>query len=135
MFAGPLPAAATVMVFMDGHRTGMPCTKVFRNRPTSFEKAVAVASNADHNLKSTRVRRPQALRAVRNPWTSAMLKMKKPSLVAAEARRGIHRCFTYGSSDRLWPACPLRKQRQTQSSGNTASNGQSGSSRGNGNSQ
>ncbi|KAE9010688.1 hypothetical protein PF011_g9714 [Phytophthora fragariae] len=54
---------------------------------------------------------------------------------AAEARRGIRRCFTCGSTDHLRLGCPLRKQRQARSSGNTASNRPSGSSRGNGDSQ
>ncbi|KAE9011571.1 hypothetical protein PR001_g15882 [Phytophthora rubi] len=37
MFADPLPEAVTVTVFMDGLRTGVARTEVFRNRPTSFE--------------------------------------------------------------------------------------------------
>ncbi|KAE9054648.1 hypothetical protein PF006_g33204 [Phytophthora fragariae] len=60
---------------------------------------------------------------------------EEAELREAEARRGIRRCFTCGSTDHLRSGGPQRKQRPAQSSGNTASNRPSGSSRGNGDSQ
>ncbi|POM63481.1 Gag protein [Phytophthora palmivora] len=64
MFAEPVPEVVTTMVLMDGLRTGVARTEVFRSRPSSFEEAVAMALNAEHNFR------------VRCQWTSAMLKMK-----------------------------------------------------------
>ncbi|OWY95013.1 Gag Polyprotein, partial [Phytophthora megakarya] len=52
MFADPLPEAVTTTVFMDGLRTSVARTEVFRSRPGSFEEAVAVALNAEYNFKS-----------------------------------------------------------------------------------
>ncbi|GMF63021.1 unnamed protein product [Phytophthora fragariaefolia] len=52
---GPLPEAVTVTVFMEGLRTGVARTEVFRTPPTSFEEAVNVALNADLNFKSSRL--------------------------------------------------------------------------------
>ncbi|OWZ04614.1 reverse transcriptase [Phytophthora megakarya] len=41
MFADSLPEAVTTTGFMDGLRTSVACTEVFRSRPASFEEAVA----------------------------------------------------------------------------------------------
>ncbi|KAE9017806.1 hypothetical protein PR002_g13280 [Phytophthora rubi] len=139
MFADPLPEAVTVTVFMDGLRTGVARTEVFRNRPTSFEEAVSVALNAEHNyFKSARLgwSAPSASSSSGpEPMDLSYAEDEEAELRASEARRGIRRCFTCGSTDHLRPGCPLRKQRQAQSSGNTASNRPSRSSRGNGDSQ
>ncbi|KAE8959506.1 hypothetical protein PF011_g30407 [Phytophthora fragariae] len=138
MFADPLPESVTVTVFMDGLRTGVARTEVFRNRPTSFEEVVAVALNAEHNFKSARLgwsAPPASSSSGPEPMDLSHAEDEEAELRAAEARRGIHRCFTCGSTDHLRPGCPLRKQRPAQSSGNTASNRPSGSSRGNGDSQ
>ncbi|GMF57816.1 unnamed protein product [Phytophthora fragariaefolia] len=55
MAVDPLPEAVTVTVFMEGLRTGVARTEVFRTHPTSFEEAVNVALNAEFNLKSSRL--------------------------------------------------------------------------------
>ncbi|POM63237.1 polyprotein, partial [Phytophthora palmivora] len=55
MFADPLPEVVTTTVFMDGLRTGVAHTEVFRSHPSSFEEAVAVALNAEHNFRSARM--------------------------------------------------------------------------------
>jgi hypothetical protein len=55
MTADPLPEVVTVAVFMEGLRTGVARTEVFRVHPTSFEEAVSVALNAEFNFKSARL--------------------------------------------------------------------------------
>ncbi|GMF15551.1 unnamed protein product [Phytophthora fragariaefolia] len=55
MTVDALPEAVTVTVFMEGLRTGVARTEVFRTHPTSFEEAVSVALNADFNFKSSRL--------------------------------------------------------------------------------
>ncbi|KAG6612888.1 Gag protein [Phytophthora cinnamomi] len=55
MVAQPLPESVTVTVFMDGLRTGVVRTEVFRNHPTTFEEAMAVALNTEYNFKSARM--------------------------------------------------------------------------------
>ncbi|GMF39395.1 unnamed protein product [Phytophthora fragariaefolia] len=55
MAVDPLPEAVTVTVFMEGLRTGVARTEVFRTHPTSFEEAVNVALNAEFNFKSSRL--------------------------------------------------------------------------------
>ncbi|GMF16716.1 unnamed protein product [Phytophthora fragariaefolia] len=55
MAVDPLPEAVTVTVFMEGLRTGVARTEVFRTHPASFEDAVNVALNAEFNFKSSRL--------------------------------------------------------------------------------
>lgn len=45
MEADPLPETVTVIVFMEGLRTGVAITEVFRTHLSSFEEAVSVALN------------------------------------------------------------------------------------------
>ncbi|KAG3063777.1 hypothetical protein PI124_g16790 [Phytophthora idaei] len=52
--ADPLPEAVTLTVFMEGLRTSATRTEVFRVHPSSFEEAVSVALNAEHNFRSAR---------------------------------------------------------------------------------
>ncbi|GMF21234.1 unnamed protein product [Phytophthora fragariaefolia] len=52
---GPLSEAVTVTVFMEGLRTGVARTEVFRTHPTSFKEDVNVALNAEFNFKSSRL--------------------------------------------------------------------------------
>jgi hypothetical protein len=53
--ANPLHEVVTVTVFMEGLRTGVARTEVFRVHLTSFEEAVNVALNAEFNFKSARL--------------------------------------------------------------------------------
>ncbi|OWZ00482.1 polyprotein [Phytophthora megakarya] len=55
MASDSLPEVVTVTVFMEGLRTGAARANVFRVHPTSFEEAVSVALNAEHNFKSARL--------------------------------------------------------------------------------
>ncbi|ETO99493.1 hypothetical protein F441_23092 [Phytophthora nicotianae CJ01A1] len=52
--ADPLPELVTVTVFMECLRVSAVRTEVFRVHPTSFEEAVDVALNAEHNFRSAR---------------------------------------------------------------------------------
>jgi len=53
--ADPLPEVVTVTVFMEGLRTGVARTGVFRVHTASFEEAVNVALNAEFSFKSARL--------------------------------------------------------------------------------
>ena len=48
----PLPEMALVTIFMEGLRTGVARTEVFRVHPTSFETAVDIALKAEFNFKT-----------------------------------------------------------------------------------
>ncbi|CEG35989.1 Retrotransposon gag domain [Plasmopara halstedii] len=55
MAANILPEAVTVTIFMEGLRTRVAGTEVFRAHPSLFEGVVNVASNAKFNFKSERL--------------------------------------------------------------------------------
>ncbi|KAG2976032.1 hypothetical protein PC119_g22311 [Phytophthora cactorum] len=130
--ADPLPEAVTLTVFMEGIRTSAARTEVFRVHPSSFEEAVSVALNAEHDFRSARPGwyagsagslsgpEPMDLRYAEN---------EEAELLAAEQRTSIRRCFTCGSTRHLRASCPVRNQRKAPPSQ------ASGSSRGNGDSQ
>ena len=50
MQSDPLPETVYVTVFMEGLRTGIARTEVFRVHPSTFEEAVSIAQNAEHNF-------------------------------------------------------------------------------------
>ncbi|CAI5704679.1 unnamed protein product [Peronospora farinosa] len=50
----PLAEEIRVTIFMEGLRTGVARTEVFRVQPSTFEEAVSVAFNAEFNFKSAR---------------------------------------------------------------------------------
>uniref|UniRef100_A0AAV1UJA2 Retrotransposon gag domain-containing protein n=1 Tax=Peronospora matthiolae TaxID=2874970 RepID=A0AAV1UJA2_9STRA len=52
MQSDPLPEAVHVTICMEGLRTGIARTEVFRVHPSTFEMAVRIALNAEHNFKS-----------------------------------------------------------------------------------
>ena len=51
----PLPEIVYVTVFMEGLRTGVARTEVFQVHSSSFEEAVSISQNAEHNFKSARL--------------------------------------------------------------------------------
>uniref|UniRef100_M4B2D7 Retrotransposon gag domain-containing protein n=1 Tax=Hyaloperonospora arabidopsidis (strain Emoy2) TaxID=559515 RepID=M4B2D7_HYAAE len=51
----PLPESVHVTIFIEGLRTGVARTEVFRVHPSTFEEAVRIALNAEHNFKSARL--------------------------------------------------------------------------------
>ena len=46
----PLPEEVRVTIFMEGLRTGVARTEVFRVHPSTFEEAVDIALNAEFDL-------------------------------------------------------------------------------------
>uniref|UniRef100_H3H492 Reverse transcriptase domain-containing protein n=1 Tax=Phytophthora ramorum TaxID=164328 RepID=H3H492_PHYRM len=130
MAADPLPGAVTVTIFMEGLRTGVARTEVFRVHPTSFEEAVSVALNAEFNFKSARAgwgtSQTNSSGAAGSsggpePMDLSHAEDEEADLLAAEQRIGIRRCFVCGSTQHLRPGCPLRKQRQAPASRSPAS--------------
>jgi hypothetical protein len=112
MTADPLPEVVTVTVFMEGLRTGVARTEIFRVHPTSFEEAVNVALNAEFNFKSARrgwtasqVSSSGAPDASNGavPMDLSYAKDEEAELQAAEQRIGIRRCYVCGSTQHLRP--------------------------------
>ncbi|GMF51892.1 unnamed protein product [Phytophthora fragariaefolia] len=92
MAVDPLPEAVTVTVFMEGLRTGVARTEVFRTHPTSFEEAVNVALNAEFNFKSSRLGWNASYANPSSgpePMGLSYAKEEEAELLAAEQRRGI----------------------------------------------
>uniref|UniRef100_H3H286 Integrase catalytic domain-containing protein n=1 Tax=Phytophthora ramorum TaxID=164328 RepID=H3H286_PHYRM len=122
MAADPLPEAVTVTIFMEGLRTGVARTEVFRVHPTSFEEAVSVALNAEFNFKSARAgwgtSQTNSSGAAGSsggpePMDLSHAEDEEAELLAAEQRIGIRRYFVCGSTQHLRPGCPLRAGRPT----------------------
>ncbi|GMF58289.1 unnamed protein product [Phytophthora fragariaefolia] len=91
MAADPLPEAVTVTVFMEGLRTGVARTEVFRTHPTSFEEAVNVALNAEFNFKSSRLGRNASYANPSSgpePMDLSYAEDEEAELLAAEPRAG-----------------------------------------------
>ena len=49
----PLSEIVLLTIFMEGFRTGVDRTEVFRMHPTSFEAAVDIALNDEFNFKAS----------------------------------------------------------------------------------
>ncbi|KAG3244228.1 hypothetical protein PI124_g11010 [Phytophthora idaei] len=130
--ADPLPEAVTLTVFMEGLRTSVARTEVFRVHPSSFEEAVSVALNAEHNFRSARpgwYAGSAGSSSGPEPTDLSYAEDEGAELLAAEQRTSIRRCFTCGSTRHLRACWPVRNQRKAPPSQ------ASGSSRGNGDSQ
>ncbi|GMF26338.1 unnamed protein product [Phytophthora fragariaefolia] len=96
MAVDPLPEAVTVTVFMEGLRTGVARTEVFRIHPAAFEEAVNVALNAEFNFKSSRLGWNASYANPSSgpePMALSYAEDEEAELLAAEQRRGIRRCF------------------------------------------
>ncbi|ETI37931.1 hypothetical protein F443_16229, partial [Phytophthora nicotianae P1569] len=113
MAADPLPELVTVTVFMEGLRVSAARTEVFRVHPTSFEEAVDVALNAEHNFRSARPglsagsasssRGPE-------PMDLSYAEDEEAEHLAAKQRAGIRQCFLA----RLRLANPPGHRRETE---------------------
>ena len=55
MQSDSLPETVYVTIFMEVLRSGVARTEVFRVHPSTFEEAVSIAQNAEHNIKSARL--------------------------------------------------------------------------------
>ncbi|POM81140.1 LOW QUALITY PROTEIN: Hypothetical protein PHPALM_929 [Phytophthora palmivora] len=98
MFADPLPEVVTTTVFMaaDAKSIATTITAPGFFCPSSFEEAVVVALNAEHNFRSARMgwSVPQASPPEGPvPMDLSYAKDEAAELRAAEQRRGIRRCF------------------------------------------
>uniref|UniRef100_H3H512 RNA-directed DNA polymerase n=1 Tax=Phytophthora ramorum TaxID=164328 RepID=H3H512_PHYRM len=93
---GKKELAVTVTIFMEGLRTGVARTEVFRVHPTSFEEAVSVALNTEFNFKSARAGHAED---------------EEAELLAAEQRIGIRRCFVCSTCDQ-GARCPQQGGQQ-----------------------
>ncbi|KAJ8578803.1 hypothetical protein ON010_g400 [Phytophthora cinnamomi] len=134
MSVNPLPDAVTVTVFMEGLRTGVARTEVFRVHPTSFEEAVNIALNAEFDFKSSRLGWNASYANSSSgpkPMDLSYAEDEEAELRTAEQRRGIRRCLICGDTRHLRVGCPLRNQRQASRSHRSASSQIPGSSRGN----
>ncbi|ETO60134.1 hypothetical protein F444_21632, partial [Phytophthora nicotianae P1976] len=132
MAADPLPELVTVTLFMEGPRVSAARTEVFRVHPTSFEEAVDVALNAEHNFRSARPGWSAGSASSSSgpePMDLSYAEDEEAELLAAEQRAGIRRCLMCKSTKRLMASCPWCFKRQAPPSQ------PSGSSPGNGNSQ
>ena len=133
---------------MEGLRTGIARTEVFRVRPSTLEEAVRIALNAEHNFKSARLGwngyNPSSARA--NSTSTPAVTRPEPmnlsyaedegevELQAAEQQRVVRRCYTCGSTKHLRPGSSLRRQRQATSQHCTPSQ-KSGMTQGNADTQ
>ncbi|KAG3162536.1 hypothetical protein PC128_g20577 [Phytophthora cactorum] len=130
--ADPLPEAVTLTVFMEGIRTSAARTEVFRVHPSSFEEAVTVALNAEHNFMSARpgwYAGSAGSSSGPEPMDVSYAEDEEAELLAAEQRTSICRCFTCDSTRHLRASCPVCNH------GKAPPSQASGSSRGNGDSQ
>ena len=125
----PLPEAVRVTIFMEGLRTGVARTEVFRVHPSTFEEAVDVALNAEFNFKASRYGtqcQNSSSFDKAEPMDLSHAEGEEAELQAAEQQRNIRRCYMCGSTRHLRPSCPLRKQRQHRSSQTPVSSRKSG---------
>ena len=122
----PLPEMVLVTIFMEGLRTGVARTEVFRVYPTSLEAAVDIALNVEFNFKAARFgthgynpnsanffssfNRPE------NMGLSLAETNEEAELRAVEQHRNIRRYFTCGSTKELLPNFPLSRAHQATSS-------------------
>ena len=144
MQSEPLPEAVHVTIFMEGLRTGIARTEIFRVHLSTIEEAVRIAPDAEHNFKSDRLGwngyNPSSSRA--NSTSTPAVNRPEPmdlsyaedegevELQAAEHQRVVQRCYTCGSTKHLRPGCPFRRQRQATSQ-HSAPSQNSGMERGN----
>ncbi|GMF23841.1 unnamed protein product [Phytophthora fragariaefolia] len=115
MTVDPLPEAVTMTVFMEGLRTGVARTEVFRTDPTSFEEAMNVALNTEFNFKSSRLGWNSSYANPSSgpePMDLSYAEDEEAELLAAEQRRGIRRCFVCVDTRHLRAGCPVRNRRQ-----------------------
>lgn len=128
MQLAPLPEEVLVTIFMEGLRTGVARTEVFRVHPPTFEEAVDIALNAESNFKAARYgSHGQHLTPYDGPEPMELCHAEgnEADLQAVEQQRNIRRCYMCGSTRHLRPSCPLRK-RANRPSRNSAPNQRAG---------
>ncbi|KAG3027367.1 hypothetical protein PC120_g5494 [Phytophthora cactorum] len=96
-----------------GLRTSADRTEVFRVHPSSFEEAVSVALNAEHNFRSARpgwYAGSAGSSSGPGPMDLSYAEDEEAELLPAEQRTSIRRCFTCGSTRHL--RATVRNQRK-----------------------
>ena len=120
----PLPEVVCVTVFMEGLRTDVARTEVFRVHQSTFDEAVNVALNAEFNFKAARLGwygynpSSPSFQSEFKPERmdlSHVAEGEEAELQAVE-QHGIRRCYSCGSTKHLRSSCPLRKPRQAHTS-------------------
>ena len=104
MQLNPLPEMVLVTIYMEGLRTGVARTEVFRVHSTSFEAAVDIALNAEFNFKAARfgthgynpnlVNYFSSFNSPKPMDPSLSETDEEAELRAVEQHRNIRRCFT-----------------------------------------
>uniref|UniRef100_A0AAV1TIT6 Uncharacterized protein n=1 Tax=Peronospora matthiolae TaxID=2874970 RepID=A0AAV1TIT6_9STRA len=133
----PLPEQVRVTIFMEGFRTGIARTEVFRVHPSTFKEAVDTALNAEFNFNAARYgTHGHAQRTFdgANPMDLSHAEEEARDLLAVEQQRNVRKYYMCGSTRHLRPQCPLRKPRQSRPSRNPPPNPKVGTERENGNS-
>ena len=128
----PLPEEVRVNIFMEGLRTGVARTEVFRVHLSTFEEAVDIALNAGFNIKAARYSThglAQSSFDRAQPMDLSHADDDEAELQAVELQRNIRRCHTCGNKMHFRPNCPLRKPRQSRPRRNSAPNQKSGTVR------
>ncbi|CAI5730810.1 unnamed protein product [Peronospora farinosa] len=121
MQQNPLAEEVRVTIFMEGLRTGVARTEVFRVQPSTFEEAVSIAFNAEFNFKSARYGLPWYQSDTSNRAEPMKLShAEEAERQASEHQGNIRRCYMCGSTRHRRPSCPLRKQRSNRQSRNPA---------------
>ena len=108
-----LPQEVLVTIFMEGHRTGVARTGVFRFHLSTFEEAFNIDLRPE--LTSSRYVTYGHQNDTFNrlePLNLSYAEGDKADLQAVEQRHYIRRCYTCGNTKHLRPYCPLRKSRQ-----------------------
>ncbi|KAG4040567.1 hypothetical protein PC123_g23899 [Phytophthora cactorum] len=98
---------------MEGLCTSADRTEVFRVHPSSFEEAVSVALNAEHNFRSARpgwYAGSAGSSSGPGPMDLSYAEDEEAELLPAEQRTSIRRCFTCGSTRHL--RATVRNQRK-----------------------
>ncbi|KAG4245761.1 hypothetical protein PC116_g6423 [Phytophthora cactorum] len=96
---------------MKGLRTSVARTEVFRVHPSSFEEAVSVALNAEHNFRSARsgwYAGSAGSSSGPEPMDLSYAEGEEAELLTEEQCASIRRCFTYGSTRHLRASCPAQ---------------------------
>ena len=107
-----LPEEVLVTIFMEGLRTRVARTEMFRVHPSTFEEAVDIELIAKFNFKATRYgthghAQPSFDRA--EPMDLIRADDNEAELQAVEQQRNIRKFYTCTSTRHLHPYCSLYK--------------------------
>ena len=98
MQLNPLPEEVCVIIFMEGLQNSVARTEVFRVHPTTYETAVEIALNDEHNFKTARYGTNGSQPNNSHQAESMDLSYAESSeakLQAVEQRQFIRRCFAF----------------------------------------